>query len=240
MPTITHSGRPERQHYSTIVPCRGSRHQLPLILCTITGRVDPLIEFVHDLRRAAPLTLVNPYRCFDPKLDQPGGATIRAATLLAYLEARPRPALLLVGEAAGYQGCRFSGIAFTSERTLPRSQWTSTRAEGWREPSATIVHATLRELGLEERTILWNVVPFHPANGSPLSNRRPTAAERRDGMVWLERIIAITRPGQVAAIGRIAQAALPAGTRYLRHPARGGATRFREDLTALATERGLV
>jgi len=190
---------------------------------------------------AAPApTLVNPYACFDPNLDRPGAAAIRAATLLAYLEARSQPVLLLVGEAAGYQGCRFSGIAFTSERSLPPSQWTSSRPEGWKEPSATIVHGALKALELEERTILWNVVPFHPAGPSSLSNRRPTAAERRAGTVWLRRLLAITEPGTVAAIGRVAEAALPPGTPYLRHPARGGAGRFRDGLAELARERGLV
>ena len=182
--------------------------------------MDSLGNLVRDLAVAAPPTLINPYACFDPDLDRPGGAAIRAATLLAYLEARSTPALLLVGEAAGYQGCRFS--------------------EGWREPSATIVHDALRELGLEDRTILWNVVPFHPAGLSPLSNRTPIAAERWAATEWLRRIRAITQPGVVAAIGRVAEAALGPGTPYLRHPAHGGAARFRDGLGQLAREHGLV
>lgn len=202
--------------------------------------MDSLVGLVGDLAAEAPLTLVNPYACFESELDRPGGAATRVATLLAYLEARSQPALLLVGEAAGYQGCRFSGIAFTSERDLPTSQWTSTKPEGWREPSATIVHDALKELGLEERTILWNVVPFHPAGPSSLSNRTPTAAERRAGTEWLRRILAITQPGVIAAIGRVAEAALRPGTPYLRHPARGGAGRFRDGLAELAHGRGLA
>jgi uracil-DNA glycosylase len=95
-------------------------------------------------------------------------------------------------------------------------------------------------MGLEGQTILWNVVPFHPAGPSALSNRRPSAAERRAGTVWLRRLVAITQPSAVAAIGRVAEAALPPGTPYLRHPARGGASRFRAGLTALARERGLI
>ncbi len=203
-------------------------------------RVETLADLVADLAAATPATLSNPYACFEPELDRPSGAAIRAATLLAYLETRSRPALLLVGEAVGYQGCRFSGIAFTSERALPVSQWTSTRLGGWQEPSATIVHAALKELGLEDRTILWNVVPFHPASGSPLSNRTPTMAERRAGTAWLDRLLAITQPGTVAAIGRVAEAALGPRTPYLRHPSRGGATKFREGLAELAKERGLT
>ncbi len=206
--------------------------------------MDSLVALVGDLAAAAPLTLVNPYACFEPELDRPGGAAIRAAiraaTLLAYLEARSQPALLLVGEAAGYQGCRFSGIAFTSERALPTSQWTSTKPEGWREPSATIVHGALKELGLEDRTILWNVVPFHPAGRVLLSNRRPTVAERRAGTAWLSRLLAIRQPDVVAAIGRVAEAALGPTTPYLRHPARGGAGRFRDGLADLAQEHGFV
>jgi uracil-DNA glycosylase len=204
------------------------------------GAMDSLGNLVRDLAVATPPTLINPYACFDLDLDRPDGAATRAATLLAYLEARSTPALLLVGEAAGYQGCRFSGIAFTSERDLPKSQWTSTRPEGWREPSATIVHAALQELGLEDRTILWNVVPFHPAGPSPRSNRTPTAVERRAGAEWLRRILSTTQPSVVAAIGRVAEAALRPGTPYLRHPAHGGAGRFRDGLAQLAREHGLV
>jgi uracil-DNA glycosylase len=202
--------------------------------------IDSIGELVSDLAAATPTSLVNPYACFDPDIDRPGGAAIRAATLLAYLEARSHPALLLVGEAAGYQGCRFSGIAFTSERALPTSQWTSTKREAWREPSATIVHDALQELGLQDRTILWNVVPFHPAGASPRSNRTPIAAERRAATEWLRRIRAITQPGVVAAIGRVAEAALGPGTPYLRHPAHGGAGRFRDGLGQLAREHGLA
>ena len=120
------------------------------------------------------------------------------------------------------------------------SQWTSTKPEGWREPSATIVHAALKELGLEERTILWNIVPFHPAGKVPLANRTPTVAERQAGTMWLQRIRAIAQPVLVAAIGRTAEVALPPGTPYLRHPARGGAARFRDGLAELAWARGLA
>lgn len=63
--------------------------------------MDSLVALVQDLATATPETLVNPWAVSEPELDRAGGAAARAANLLAYLGARPHPALLLVGEAAG-------------------------------------------------------------------------------------------------------------------------------------------
>ena len=60
----------------------------------------------------------NPYRDEDPALDRPGAARQRRKNLEAYLERVGRPRLVLLGEALGFRGGRFSGIAFTSERQL--------------------------------------------------------------------------------------------------------------------------
>jgi len=110
--------------------------------------------------------------------DVAGAAAIRLANLRAYLVDRRDADVVCVGEAAGYQGMRWSGIAFTSERDLagwgpPYRPTSSTRPRGWSEPSGTIVHRTLRTLAAEHRVILWNAVPTHPhLPGRPLSNRR--------------------------------------------------------------------
>lgn len=205
---------------------------------------DSLERLVADLGAAETGQLVNPYACHDPELDRPDGAAIRRANLLAYLGEHHSPALLLVGEAAGYRGCRFSGIAFTSERCLAPEQWSSRCEQGWIELSATIVHGELSLLGLESRTLLWNAVPFHPTvDGRPLSNRTPSAAERKAGEVWLARLIALTQPELVVAIGQKATKSLKAvdgGALRVRHPARGGATLFRAQLGDLVRECGLA
>jgi hypothetical protein len=205
---------------------------------------DSLERLVADLALAQTGLLVNPYSCHDPEFDRPDGAARRRANLLGYLQARRSPALLLVGEAAGYRGCRFSGIAFTSERSLAPERWTSTCEKGWIEPSATIVHGELGQLGLESRVLLWNAVPFHPAkDGQLLSNRTPSAPERRAGEEWLARLVALTQPGLVVAIGRKATRSLKAlnlGDLAVRHPANGGATLFREQLRAIVQARGLA
>jgi uracil-DNA glycosylase len=146
------------------------------------------------------------------------GARLRRERLAGYLEARAHVPYLLVGEAAGYRGARVSGVPFTSERQL------SGRAPG--EATATIVHRVLAELGVEERVLLWNLVPTHPHRpGRPLSNRPPTHAEIEAGAPFLAEL---ARGRKVVPVGRLAHARL--GGRYVRHPAHGGAGAFRRGL----------
>ena len=163
--------------------------------------------------------------------DVPNAPAIRLANLQRYLEERREADVIAVGEAAGYQGMRWSGIAFTSEIDLlrwgPPYRRSSRRARPWKEPSGTIVHGLLEELGAERRVILWNTVPTHPhLPGKPLSNRRPTREEISTGRVFVERLVEIVRPRVLVGVGRIACAAL-LEARYVRHPAQSGATAFR-------------
>jgi uracil-DNA glycosylase len=149
------------------------------------------------------------------------GAEVRRARLADYLAARERAPILLVGEAAGYRGARVSGIPFTSERQLSGS--------GPGEASATIVRCVLGELGLEESVLCWNLVPTHPHRpGRPDSNRPPTRGEVAAGRTFLA---ALTEKRRVVALGRLAHREV--GTRYVRHPAHGGAAAFRAGLIEL-------
>jgi uracil-DNA glycosylase len=168
--------------------------------------------------------------------DLPNAPAIRLANLQHYLEERREADVIAVGEAAGYQGMRWSGIAFTSEFDLLR--WgdpykrSSRRPRPWKEPSGTIVHGVLDELGAERRVILWNTVPTHPhLPGKPLSNRRPTREEIAAGRIFVERMVDIVHPRLLIGIGRIACAALPEA-HYVRHPAQSGATAFRIGMRA--------
>ena len=170
----------------------------------------------------------------DDVLDAPG---IRLANLRHYLEERQKADVIAVGEAAGYQGMRWSGIAFTSEFDLLR--WgdpyrrSSRRPRPWKEPSGTIVHGVLEELSAERRVILWNTVPTHPhLSDKPLSNRRPTREEIAAGRLVVERLVEIVQPRFLVGVGRIACQALPEA-QYVRHPAQSGATAFRLGMRAL-------
>ncbi len=161
-----------------------------------------------------------------------------------------QPKYILVGEAAGYQGCRYSGITFTSEKMLlqegipriPRLTERLTKRElPFCEPSATIVWGALRKHGLAEQTLLWNTFPFHPMREAQIhTNRTPTAKEIADGGKYLELLLSLyALAPKVIAVGKKAQALLTSVglTSYacVRHPAFGGANEFRAGMAAVGT-----
>lgn len=107
---------------------------------------------------------------------------------------------ILCGEAAGWQGMRHTGLAFTSERhvvdgTVPRlggapGRLTS-RDRPFAEPSATLVWRALYVQGIAERVVMWNALPMHPtsvATRGPIE-RRPSqsslTAEPLSSSCWL-------------------------------------------------------
>jgi uracil-DNA glycosylase len=176
----------------------------------------------------------------DSTLNSPAARLQRLQSHLTVKVAR-----ILLGEAAGYQGCHVSGIPFTSERMIitgmvPRvscgGQRLSVRTRPWSEPSATTVWKTLHELQIATDTILWNAYPWHPhLAGKPHSNRTPTRTERDAGMPVLDALLAAFPRAAVFAVGRHAETAAQQVGREaipLRHPSMGGATLFREGLRA--------
>jgi uracil-DNA glycosylase family 4 len=171
-------------------------------------------EFIERLTRARIGATFNFYR-------EGAGAATRCERLRAYLEARAQAPLLLVGEAPGYRGARISGIPFTSERQLTGT--------GPAEATATIVRRVLAELGIEEATLCWNVVPTHPhIAGRPDTNRRPTRPEIEASRPFLDQLACGRR---IIAVGRLAEQSL--GSPAVRHPSRGGAAVFREAMVEM-------
>lgn len=163
----------------------------------------------------------------------------RQQRLAAHFDCRAE--YLLIGEAPGYQGCRFSGIPFTSERLIhegkiprvPATRFT-TRPKPWSEPSATIVWGALHELGIAQTTVLWNAFAWHPHNtGRPLSNRTPTREEFCVASGTLCKVLQQFVYARVVAVGENASRILQVlGQPHakVRHPANGGAPKFREGL----------
>jgi uracil-DNA glycosylase len=194
--------------------------------------------------------LFNPWvdHCAD---DLPGnGPNDKLQRLAAFLDCAPR--FIVCGEAPGHLGCRHSGIAFTSERLLlegaiPRVAREAARLTSrklpFSEPSATIVWRVLRELGIEQETLLWNALQMHPhAPGNPRSNRTPTRAELLQGAPAMRLLVEAFPDAQLVAVGRKAEELLRemgiAVAGQVRHPANGGATAFAEGLRALVRSSG--
>jgi len=200
----------------------------------VSGDLD-LQGLLAALEDAAHPGVFNPYAQSDRRFDLPGAAAIRLANLAHYLAAHASAHIALIGEAAGYAGCRFTGIPFTCEAQLrewndPRFRTSSLRG-GYDERSARCVW---RAVGGRDDVIFWNVFPWHPHQpGCPLSNRQPSGAELRAGVVVLERFLSWKRPDHVIAIGRIAERALRrlnVAATYVRHPSHGGQPVFRSAL----------
>jgi uracil-DNA glycosylase len=189
----------------------------------------------------------NPWVDADP-LDLPvaaAGPAARLARLTAHFAVDAR--LILVGEAAGYQGCHFSGMAFTNEKLLLAGSIPRVRIDGritarplpWCEPSATVVWGALHAHGLAERTVLWNAYAWHPHKpGDLYSNRTPTRTEVEDGKAVLDAVLDHFRDAWVVAVGQVSGRTLRSLGRepaaVVRHPAMGGANAFRAGIAELA------
>jgi uracil-DNA glycosylase len=204
--------------------------------------------FQHLERFAAP-NVFNPWSEADPLDRAEDAGRRRLGRLKQHLTCRA--AFVLVGEAAGYQGCRFSGVAFTSERLLlenriPRvrsSERITHRVRPWSEPSSTVVWGCLHELRIADCTVLWNAFPWHPYRpGAPHSNRRPSTTEVRQGAQILRSVLDRFVDATVVAVGQVARRALQnvvgGNPHVVRHPAMAGAREFRLNLAALVRSRG--
>lgn len=205
-------------------------------------RSAPLNQFLRLLRKGAADQVFNPWADLDPHTDLHADASAqRLLRLEQHLSTDAH--FVLIGEAAGYQGCKVSGIPFTSERLLlegaiPRvaapMQRLSSRQRPWSEPSATTVWKTLRALGIAEKTVLWNAYPWHPHKPGTLhSNRTPTRTERLAGVSVLEALRSLFPQARMFAVGRNAEASLGElgiVAMPLRHPSMGGAKQFSEQL----------
>ena len=189
--------------------------------------------------------LFNPWRDHCPHDAVGNGPNQKLERLALHLGCEPQ--FILAGEAPGYQGCRYSGIAFTSERLLgegvipriaPLSGRLSTRRLPFSEPSATIVWKTLYRLGIAERTILWNAMQLHPYRADNLwSNRTPTPDEIKLGEPALRMLVEAFPNARIVAVGKKAEGLLHemgiATAGAVRHPANGGATQFAAGLQDL-------
>jgi len=215
-------------------------------------------KFMLLLKKSPPGAVFNPWWEVDNENDIGRNApAIRRKQLRAYLQQRLRTATLaVIGEAVGYRGGHFSGIPMTSERLLlgrskkvhvkPNAFFSDIKphrtsnpkkcADGFSEPTATIVWGTFLRLGLKpDQFVLWNAFPWHSFDSrrGMLSNRMPNKSEQAAGLPVLKAFLELFPCDQVVALGKIAAAQLEelnVDAHCVRHPASGGAKLFRQQI----------
>lgn len=222
--------------------------------------IDSLLNLLEDTPEGP---FFNPWYQQDQKHDKSSdGAAIRRNQLKTYLKERLDSArYLFIAEALGYQGGHFTGIAMTSERILlghhksvhgipangaftsvdpQRTSKPAVNKKGMSEPTATIMWKAIYQLGLDPyQTVLWNALPWHPYNPDDglLSNRTPTDDELEKGYPALRSFLELFPEGQLIAVGRKSEQSLDAfgisDYTPVRHPAHGGAPKFRRQMKAL-------
>ena len=172
----------------------------------MSSQVDQFVDLLQEHRFNE--LVGNPWADRDPDFDRDEHAPRdRSNYLRAYLNARLNTAeALLIAEAPGYQGAKFSGIPMTCERTLlghrrgvspgdvfdetiERQRTSHPEAsgkqavilKGFCEPTAAYVWRGMADRGLSKEIVLWNLFGFHPHQDmKKLTNRAPTETEILD------------------------------------------------------------
>lgn len=196
----------------------------------------------------------NPLSDYDPLHDISDYAPeIRFNQLKSYIKERiGRAKVILVAEAMGYAGAKFSGIAMTDERVLlgqkpsapfkpnaiiavnakRTSNHVACRSDfGMNEMTASVLYKFLHNNGIDPRAVVtWNTFPFHPhVEGNLLTNRAPKIAEIEAANHIQREFFSLFSECKVVSIGNFAAELmdeLGIACQHVRHPAFGGARIF--------------
>ena len=215
---------------------RTTRSVSPVSSASLTiADLEPFLARLADI--ASPENTINPWSD-----ETPYGAIRRNNLRLFFGQLLDRRVdTLLLGEAPGYQGCRRTGIGFTSEPQLIAGipelalfgaergyQLTGEFEKMRREPSATIVWGELTRLQFVP--LIWSAFPFHPHKpGNPESNRAPKRAEIEFGRGIFLDLMEAFQIERVFAVGNVGHASLAAAgidAPKVRHPSQGGKNDF--------------
>lgn len=203
----------------------------------------------------------NPYKDYDPVNDVTVNApTIRCRQLESYFMSRiGRAEYVLIAEAPGCNGAKFSGIAMTDERTLLGKKTSAPFAQGdviditaeqtsviqkqlsngagMNEPTSTVLYNFLYMNNVDPRLVVtWNAFPFHPhKQGDLMSNRAPKLYEVEASQYIQREFFSLFSGLKVIAIGNYAKELMDemnVECQRVRHPSYGGAKVFTDFLEA--------
>jgi hypothetical protein len=198
----------------------------------MSSQVDQFVDLLKEYRANGSVS--NPWADWDHDYDIDEHAPHhRSNHLRAYLNARLNTAkALLIAEAPGYQGAKFSGIPMTCERTLlghrrgiscadvldatikpqrtsrpPEASSKKVRLLGFCEPTAAYVwgHMANRP-GLSKKIVLWNLFAFHPyKGGDKLTNRKPKGPEILSNRPVLDEFLRLFPDRPILSVGNISE-----------------------------------
>lgn len=185
----------------------------------------------------------NQYRDSNDLVDLPAAPGIRIDNLRNYIaKVMGTATILIVGEASGPWGCRFSGIPFTGEKHLldPSFPFRGLRSSKAAPSCPTKVFPPYTSRSAEifwevmmphyDRFLVWDAFPFHPhERHDDFSVRNPTSTEVSQCGEALLLIKSYLKPNHIVAIGKKAFEELNAigeTSIYVRHPSRGGKAKF--------------
>lgn len=193
-------------------------------------------NFINTLKEYPSSKIVfNPWLDFDDFDISEEAPIIRCDNLRDYLLKRESANYVLIAESPSY-GCRFSGIAMTSEEvilkypTIFKNAKTTSMQGNVHENTATIVWETIEQH--HESIVLWNAFAFHShdENNGP---RTPIKEEIRESNNILMEFIKLFPNGKLIAVGRTSENALldiGLKPKYIRHPSYGGKKKFKDGL----------
>jgi hypothetical protein len=198
----------------------------------MSSQVDQFVDLLQEYRSNGSVS--NPWADWDRNFDTDEHApSHRSNHLRAYLNARLNTAkALLIAEAPGYQGAKFSGIPMTCERTLlghrpriscadvfdepiepqrtsrpPEASSKAVKLRGFCEPTAAYVWGHMADRpGLSKKIALWNIFGFHPyQDRNTLTNRPPKDPEILSNCHVLEAFLRLFPGRPILAIGKISE-----------------------------------
>jgi hypothetical protein len=200
-------------------------------------------------------TVFNQYRDCNDQVDIPNAATIRTENLRRYMaEATETATILVVGEAAGPWGCRFSGVPFTSEKQLldPSFPFHGNRSSRTIPTCPTKVAPPFTSRTAEifwsvmlpyyGRFLAWDAFPLHSHKPyDVLTVRNPTKDEVSQFRIALCSIKEYIKPTRIVAVGKKAFEILNTlgeAPVYVRHPSRGGMKEFASGMLSMFKNYG--
>lgn len=180
--------------------------------------------------------LFNQYKYADVRVDIPGAHDVRKENLRVYFESfKEKPEILILAEAPGPWGCRFSGVPLTSERQLsfqkiskkskdrnfpfpgkissspdrdPTLNYKRHRTPYASKTSAIFWNIMVRH---HQKFLAWNTLPFHPHNYlNILSFRSPPGDPEIEyySNLFLKNVVTIFKPRYFLPLGKTARKAL--------------------------------